>query len=92
MSNTEQVKKLLDGLEDTRELVLVNGVHDYIANLSDERFAAWSEARTESNRAYTNWRLIPGRDTYLVYRAAEDRADAAAAMLRRGCRAARTLA
>jgi hypothetical protein len=43
----------------------------------DERYATWSAARAEANLALDAWRARPGRDAYLVYRAAEDRADAA---------------
>ena len=43
----------------------------------DELFVLWSAARAEANLAYDAWSDAPGRDTYAVYRAAEDRADAA---------------
>jgi hypothetical protein len=43
----------------------------------DETFVIWSAARAEANLALDAWRARPGRDAYLVYRAAEDRADAA---------------
>ena len=45
--------------------------------LHDERFAIWSAARAEANLAYAAWCSEPGRVAYAVYRAAEDRADAA---------------
>ena len=45
--------------------------------LSDELFVLWSAARAEANIAYDAWRDAPGRTSYAVYRAAEDRADAA---------------
>jgi hypothetical protein len=45
--------------------------------LHDQRFAIWSAARAEANLAYDAWCLQPGREAYAVYRAAEDRADAA---------------
>jgi hypothetical protein len=45
--------------------------------LHDRRFAIWSAARAEANLAYDAWCGQPGRDSYAVYRAAEDRADAA---------------
>ena len=35
------------------------------------------EAQTEANIAYEDWRLRPQREAYAVYRAAQDRADAA---------------
>jgi hypothetical protein len=43
----------------------------------DELYAIWSVARAEANLAYDAWHAAPGRDGYLAYRAAEDRADAA---------------
>ena len=42
-----------------------------------ELFAVWSAARAEANLAYAAWCDVPGADAYAVYRAAEDRADAA---------------
>jgi hypothetical protein len=45
--------------------------------LQDQRFAIWSAARAEANLAYDAWCRRPGRDAYAIYRAAEDRADAA---------------
>ena len=37
----------------------------------------WSAARAEANDAYEAWCASPCRIAYAVYRAAEDRADAA---------------
>jgi hypothetical protein len=42
-----------------------------------ELYALWSAARAEANLALDGWRAAPGSETYAVYRAAEDRADAA---------------
>jgi hypothetical protein len=47
----------------------------------DEAFVLWSVARAEANVAYDDWCAHPGREGYSVYRAAEDRADAAEADL-----------
>jgi hypothetical protein len=47
------------------------------AQLHDEHYAIWSAARAEANLAYQAWCEVPGLDAYAVYRAAEDRADAA---------------
>jgi hypothetical protein len=47
----------------------------------DEVFVLWSAARAEANLAYDEWCAHPGREAYAVYRAAEDRADAAEADL-----------
>jgi acyl-CoA reductase-like NAD-dependent aldehyde dehydrogenase len=38
---------------------------------------AWRDAQAEAARAYEAWRRTPGADGYAVYRAAQDRADAA---------------
>ena len=43
----------------------------------DELFTLWSAARAEANLAYAAWCDAPGLQGYAVYRAAEDRADAA---------------
>jgi hypothetical protein len=47
------------------------------AQLKDQLFTVWSAARAEANLAYEAWCTAPGADAYAVYRAAEDRADAA---------------
>lgn len=49
----------------------------------DELFVLWSAARAEANIAYDAWCDAPGRMTYAVYRAAEDRSDAAEVALSR---------
>ena len=47
------------------------------AQRHDELFTIWSAARAEANLAYEAWCCVPGANSYSVYRAAEDRADAA---------------
>jgi hypothetical protein len=47
--------------------------HWIAAELHDVRLAA----QLEANRAYDHWRDHPGALAYAVYRAAQDRADAA---------------
>jgi hypothetical protein len=47
------------------------------AQRHDELFAIWSAARAEANLAYQAWCDVRGSIAYTVYRAAEDRADAA---------------
>jgi hypothetical protein len=47
----------------------------------DELFTIWSAARAEANLAYEAWCDSHGPDAYVVYRAAEDRADAAESAL-----------
>ena len=43
----------------------------------DQLYAIWAVARAEANLAYDAWIDFPGAETYAIYRAAEDRADAA---------------
>ena len=43
----------------------------------EEVFVLWGAARAEANEAYDAWCESPGVGAYAVYRAAEDRADAA---------------
>jgi hypothetical protein len=47
------------------------------AQRHDELFALWGAARAEANLAYQAWCDVRGPVAYAVYRAAEDRADAA---------------
>lgn len=56
--------------------------------IRDELFALWSAARAEANFAYEAWCSDPGNDAYAVYRAAEDRADAAEQQLAAAARIA----
>jgi hypothetical protein len=70
-----ELKALLDQVDDTRELVLRRDVaHDPIWN---EAYLAWSDAHVEADEAYAAWRRDGGEPAYLVYRAAQDREDAA---------------
>jgi hypothetical protein len=48
-----------------------------VGRLQQELYALWCAARAEANLAYDAWCTSPGADAYAVYRAAEDRADAA---------------
>ena len=43
----------------------------------EEVFVLWSAARAEANEAYDAWCEAPGLNGYVVFRAAEDRSDAA---------------
>jgi len=47
------------------------------ARRHDELYTIWSAARAEANLAYQAWCDARGAAAYAVYRAAEDRADAA---------------
>ena len=66
-----QLHQLLRGLGDTREIVIGHGPSE------DVLHAVWRAAQDEADDAYAAWREHPGREAYLAYRAAADRADAA---------------
>jgi hypothetical protein len=75
----DELRELLGVVEDTRERVLHRV--EPPPSLGDEVFVMWSAARAEANLAYDAWCDAPGAEAYAVYRAAEDRADAAEATL-----------
>ena len=78
--SVQELRELLERIEDTREIVLRPGPGD--VSRSGELLAVWRAARAEANAALRAWRRQPGAAAYAVYRAAEDRADAAEASLR----------
>ena len=69
--SSHELKDLLDQVADTREIVLRRPL-TWSAD-----YDAWSDARDEARAAYRRWRAAPAGDTYAVYRAAQDREDAA---------------
>jgi hypothetical protein len=69
--SSHELKTLLDQVADTREIVL-RRVSTWSAD-----YDAWHEAREEAVDAYGTWRSAPTAESYAVYRAAQDRADAA---------------
>ena len=75
--SAKDLKDLLERVEDTHELVLRQTSAPLRAGQADALFVAWSAARAEANLAYDAWVENPSRAMYAVYRAAEDRADAA---------------
>jgi hypothetical protein len=66
-----QLHHLLRGLDDTRELVVARSTDGGILR------QVWRAAQDEADAAYLWWCDAPGREAYLAYRAAADRADAA---------------
>jgi hypothetical protein len=66
-----ELKTLLDQVADTREIVL-RRPRTWSAD-----YDAWSDARDEALQAYARWLSEPAGESYAVYRAAQDRADAA---------------
>lgn len=66
-----QLHNLLRGLDDTREVIVRRSRH------GDVLQEVWRAAQDEADLAYAAWCERRGRDAYLAYRAAADRADAA---------------
>jgi hypothetical protein len=69
--SSHELKHLLDQVADTRELVLRrtrswSALHD-----------VWIDAREDAWAAYKAWRTLQTAESYAVYRAAQDREDAA---------------
>ena len=65
------LKVLLDLLDDTRELVLRRDT-GWTPVLD-----AWGDAREDADDAYREWRHLRTEAAYAAYRAAQDREDAA---------------
>jgi hypothetical protein len=74
MSITE-LRALLDQVADTRELVLRRAAS--LGPAFNAVYDAWSDAHEEAEIAYVSWRRSGDGDDYAVYRAAQDREDAA---------------
>jgi hypothetical protein len=68
---TRQLHDLLHELDDTHEVVMPG------ATSGDVVHEVWRAAQDDADDAYAAWRDAPGREPYLAYRAAADRADAA---------------
>jgi hypothetical protein len=74
MSPTE-LRALLDQVADTRELVLRRAAS--LGPAFNAVYDAWSDAHEEAEHAYVGWRATGDGEAYAVYRAAQDREDAA---------------
>lgn len=66
-----QLHNLLRGRDGSRELVVNQRTQGDLVE------QAWRAAQDEADRAYAAWTEEGGRERYLAYRAATDRADAA---------------
>lgn len=69
--STRELKTLLDDVPDTLEIVLRH------EPCRTPELEAWRDALDESAHAFAAWRDAPGREAYALYRAAQDREDAA---------------
>ena len=74
MSTTE-LRALLDQVADTRELILRRAAT--LGPAFNAVYDAWSDAHEEAEDAYRAWMYSGSADDYAVYRAAQDREDAA---------------
>ena len=76
MSQSDSNRTLLRFPDEQREFSVTRpSMHD-VAMLEELSFVR-REAQAEATIAYEEWRLWPGDEGYAVYRAAQDRADAA---------------
>ena len=73
--STPELKALLDQVADTRELVLRRAAA--VGPSFNAVYDAWSDAHEEAEDAYRAWMQSGAVDDYAVYRAAQDREDAA---------------
>jgi hypothetical protein len=73
--STSDLRSLLDDVPDTFEIVLRRDPS------WSPVFEAWRDAADEASEALAAWRAAPSRTSYAVYRAAQDREDAALAGL-----------
>ena len=69
--SSHELKTLLDQVADTREIVLRRAL-GWSAD-----YDAWGDARDEALDAYQRWLTTRTAESYAVYRAAQDREDAA---------------
>lgn len=69
----KRFRRIFDDLDDPEELVF----EAEIAYLQDLLLASWEAAAGEAQAAYELWRSRRDGESYAVYRACADRADAA---------------
>jgi hypothetical protein len=72
--SAQDLRDLLDQVPDTRELILRRAGFGPAWNAL---YDAWSDAHEEAEDAFCEWKLQRGADQYVLYRAAQDREDAA---------------
>ncbi len=73
--SAHELKELLDQVADTRELVLRRSAAR--GPEWNELYDVWSDAHEEAEEAFRGWMQRGGADGYVLYRAAQDREDAA---------------
>ena len=75
------MNRLLTDLSDLGEYAFVAGRVAQADVGAPPELLAWRTAADDARAAYADWRARRDRDTYAVYRASADRADAAQARL-----------
>ncbi len=80
--SVNELKILLDQVADTRELVLRRSAAR--GPEWNELYDVWSDAHEEAEEAFRGWMLRGGGEQYALYRAAQDREDAAQDALAEG--------
>jgi hypothetical protein len=73
--SAHDLRELLDQVPDTRELVLRRAAAQ--GPEWNALYDAWSDAHEEADAAFWGWTGRGGSDLYALYRAAQDREDAA---------------
>ena len=73
--SAHELKELLDQVADTRELVVRRSASR--GPQWTELYDVWSDAHEEADDAFRTWNRRGGRELYSLYRAAQDREDAA---------------
>ena len=72
----DSARDILREIGDTGDLVF-SGRTPRPRSRYDMYWHAWDDAHAQAELAYAAWHQDPGRASYAVYRAAQDRADAA---------------
>ena len=73
--SAHELKLLLDEIADTRELVLRRA--ESLGPEWNALYDVWSDAHEEAEEAFSTWKRCGGAEHYALYRAAQDREDAA---------------
>ena len=73
--SVHELRALLDQVADTRELVIRRSTTR--GPEWNELYGVWSDAHEDAELAFRAWVLRGGGDNYSLYRAAQDREDAA---------------
>jgi hypothetical protein len=90
MKSEDELLILLGERDAVRELLVTSGAP--LSWALGELVQVWRHAHAQAKLAYEHWRHMPGGEAYAVYRAAQDRADAAQNALKMKAGRSRALA